>query len=84
MIYSSNLLEGSEKMSKQILDVKLLTIAEVCNFLAVSRVAFNRYEKAGLATVTIGGRKYVAEQNLRKFLLGDTESRAMQTDCKVL
>lgn len=66
-------------MSKQILGVNLLSYEEVSSMLGVSRVTVIKYVKdGGLQARTIGARKYIAEENLQRFLLSsDHHARMM-------
>lgn len=57
-------------MSKVIMGIKMLTYGDVQEMLGVSRVALLKYiNEGGLQCRTIGARRYIAEDNLREFLL---------------
>ena len=54
---------------KVILGVKLYSIAEVGELLGVQRPTASKYIQQGkLKARTIGGHKYVSEENLKEFL----------------
>ncbi len=54
---------------KVILGVKLYSIAEVGELLGVQRPTASKYIQQGkLKARTIGGHKYVSEENLKDFL----------------
>lgn len=54
---------------KEILGVKLYTLAEVGVMLGVQRPTASKYIQNGrLKARTIGGHKYVSEENLKEFL----------------
>ena len=54
---------------KEILGVKLYTVAEVGQLLGVQRPTASKYIQQGrLKARTIGGHKYVSEENLKEFL----------------
>lgn len=54
---------------KVILGVKLYSVAEVGELLGVQRPTASKYIQEGkLKARTIGGRKYVSEENLKDFL----------------
>ncbi len=55
---------------KEVLGVKLYTIAEVGELLGVQRPTASKYIQQGkLKARTIGGYKYVSEESLKDFLL---------------
>lgn len=55
---------------KEVLGIKLYTIAEVGELLGVQRPTASKYIQEGkLKARTIGGQKYVSEENLKEFLL---------------
>lgn len=55
---------------KEVLGIKLYTIAEVGELLGVQRPTASKYIQDGkLKARTIGGQKYVSEENLKEFLL---------------
>ena len=54
---------------KEILGVKLYTLAEVGIMLGTQRATISKYIQQGrLKARTIGGHKYVSEENLKDFL----------------
>ena len=54
---------------KEILGVKLYSLAEVGEMLGVQRATASKYIQEGkLRARTIGGRKFVSEDSLRDFL----------------
>lgn len=54
---------------KEILGVKLYTLAEVGIMLGVQRPTVSKYIHQGrLRTRTIGGYKYVSEEDLKEFI----------------
>lgn len=54
---------------KEVLGVKLYSIAEVGELLGVQRPTASKYIQQGkLKARTIGGHKYVSEENLKEFL----------------
>lgn len=54
---------------KEILGVKLYTLAEVGVMLGVQRPTASKYIQNGrLKARTIGGHKYVSEENIKEFL----------------
>jgi len=54
---------------KVILGVKLYSVAEVGELLGVQRPTASKYIQQGkLKARTIGGHKYVSEENLKDFL----------------
>ena len=55
---------------KEVLGIRLYTIAEVGQLLGVQRPTASKYIQQGrLKSTLIGGEKYVSEQNLKEFLL---------------
>lgn len=55
---------------KEVLGIKLYTLEEVGLLLGVQRPTASKYIQQGrLRARTIGGHKYVSEENLRDFLL---------------
>lgn len=59
-------------MPKVILDVKLYSTKEVADLLGVTPTTTTKYIKEGkLEAKTIGGKRYISEESLRKFLLGN-------------
>lgn len=55
---------------KEVLGIKLYTIAEVGELLGVQRPTASKYIQEGkLKARTIGGQKYVSEENLKEFIL---------------
>lgn len=55
---------------KEVLGIKLYTIAEVGKLLGVQRPTASKYIQQGkLNARTIGGQKYVSEESLKDFLL---------------
>ena len=66
-------------MPKVILGVKLYAFAEVAELLGVQLASVTKYSQTkGLKSQTIGGIKYVSEQNLIDFLQSD--ERALPAD----
>jgi excisionase family DNA binding protein len=56
-------------MPKIILDVKLYSLTEAADLLGVTRGTLTKYIANGRLTAkTIGGKKYVSEENLKSFL----------------
>ena len=56
---------------KEILGIKLYTLAEVGELLGVQRATASMYVQQGkLKARTIGGHKYVSEESLKDFLHG--------------
>lgn len=56
-------------MPKIILDVKLYSLTEAADLLGVTRGTLTKYlSQQKLSSMTIGGRKYVSEDSLKKFL----------------
>lgn len=54
---------------KEVLGVKLYSVAEVGQMLGVQRPTASKYIQQGkLKARTIGGHKYVSEENLKEFL----------------
>ena len=54
---------------KQVLGVKLYSLAEVGELLGVQRPTASKYIQQGrLKATTIGGNKYVSEESLKEFL----------------
>lgn len=54
---------------KEVLGVKLYTLDEVGELLGVRRATVTKYVQQGkLQARTIGGYKYVTEENLKEFL----------------
>lgn len=54
---------------KEVLGVKLYTLAEIGELLGVQRPTVSKYINQGkIKARTIGGLKYVSEENLREFL----------------
>ena len=54
---------------KQVLGVKLYSLAEVGELLGVQRPTASKYVQQGrLKARTIGGHKYVSEEDLKEFL----------------
>ena len=54
---------------KEVLGVKLYSVAEVGERLGVQRPTASKYIQQGkLKARTIGGHKYVSEENLKDFL----------------
>lgn len=59
-------------MPKVILGIKLYTFHEVAELLGVQIQSVTKYTKErGLKYQTIGGTKYVSEENLKRFLQSD-------------
>lgn len=59
-------------MPKVILGVKLFTLQETADLMGVTRHTAKTYtEKRGLKSTTIGGVKYISEENLKEFLQMD-------------
>ena len=55
---------------KEVLGIKLYTIAEVGQLLGVQRPTASKYIQDGrLKARRIGGQKYVSEESLKEFLL---------------
>ncbi len=62
-------------MPKVILDIKLYSLQEGADLLGVTRSSITKYIKSGrIAATTIGGKKYLSEENIKSFLL-DTEPK---------
>lgn len=56
-------------MPRVILEVKLYSLTEAAELLNVARTTITKYISSGrLSTTTIGGRKYVSEENIKSFL----------------
>lgn len=56
-------------MPKIILDVKLYTLDETAELLGVTKQSVTKYIKQGrIISTTIGGKKYLSEDNIRTFL----------------
>lgn len=56
-------------MPKVILDVKLYSLAEAADLLGVTKGTITKYISTGRMTATtIGGRKYLSEENIKSFL----------------
>jgi excisionase family DNA binding protein len=54
---------------KEVLGIKLYSVAEVGQMLGVQRPTASKYIQQGkLKARTIGGHKYVSEENLKEFL----------------
>ena len=54
---------------KEVLGIKLYSLAEVGNMLGVQRATVSLYVRQGkLKATTIGGHKYVSEENIKDFL----------------
>lgn len=54
---------------KEVLGIKLYTLAEVGDLLGVQRQTASKYIQQGkLKSRVIGGIKYVSEENLKEFL----------------
>ena len=54
---------------KEVLGIKLYSVAEVGQMLGVQRPTASKYIQQGkLKARTIGGHKYVSEENLKDFL----------------
>lgn len=54
---------------KEVLGIKLYSLAEVGQLLGVQRPTASKYIQQGkLKARTIGGHKYVSEENLKEFL----------------
>jgi len=63
---------------KEVLGVKLYTIAEVGELLGVQRPTASKYIQQGkLKARTIGGYKYVSEESLKEFLLSTDVQQAV-------
>lgn len=62
-------------MPREILGIKLFTLAEGAELLGVTRGTITKYITTGRIVATlIGGRKYLSEENLKSFLQ-DAEAR---------
>lgn len=62
-------------MPRVILGIKLYTLPEVAELLGVQTYSVTKYTKErGLKSQTIGGTKYVSEENLKEFLQSDGKS----------
>ena len=56
-------------MPKVILDVKLYSLTEAAELLGVTKQTITKYLKQGrIVSTTIGGKKYLSEENIRAFL----------------
>ena len=56
-------------MPKVILEVKLYTLEETAELLGVTKQTITKYLKQGrIVSTTIGGKKYLSEENIRTFL----------------
>ena len=56
-------------MPKVILEVKLYTLEETAELLGVTKQTITKYLKEGrIVSTTIGGKKYLSEENIRTFL----------------
>jgi excisionase family DNA binding protein len=56
-------------MPKVILDVKLYSLTEAAELLGVTKQTITKYLKEGrIVSTTIGGKKYLSEENIRAFL----------------
>jgi excisionase family DNA binding protein len=56
-------------MPKVILDVKLYSLTEAADLLGVTRGTITKYISSGrLVAKTIGGKKYLSEENIKSFL----------------
>ena len=54
---------------KEVLGIKLYSLAEVGEMLGVQRPTVSLYVRQGkLKATTIGGNKYVSEENIKNFL----------------
>ena len=54
---------------KEVLGIRLYSVAEVGQMLGVQRPTASKYIQQGkLKARTIGGHKYVSEENLKEFL----------------
>lgn len=62
-------------MPKVILGIKLYSFPEVAELLGVQTASVAKYSKRGLKSQTIGGTKYISEQNLKEFLQADGNSK---------
>lgn len=62
-------------MPKVILGIKLYTFPEVAELLGVQVSSVTKYTKErGLKSQTIGGIKYVSEENLKEFIQSDEKA----------
>lgn len=62
-------------MPKVVLGIKLYTFPEVAELLGVQTASVTRYAKErGLKAQTIGGIRYVSEENLKEFLQSDEKT----------
>lgn len=62
-------------MPKVILGIKLYTYPEVAELLGVQVASVTKYAKErGLKSQTIGGIKYVSEENLKEFIQSDEKA----------
>ena len=56
-------------MPRIILDVKLYSLTEAADLLGVTRGTITKYISSGrLVAKTIGGKKYLSEENIKSFL----------------
>ncbi len=56
-------------MPRIILDVKLYSLDEAAELLGVTKQTITKYLKQGrILSTTIGGKKYLSEENLKSFL----------------
>ena len=56
-------------MPRVILDVKLYTLEETAELLGVTKGTITKYIHSGrMISTTIGGRKYLSEDNIKTFL----------------
>lgn len=63
-------------MPKVILGIKLYTYPEVAELLGVQVASVTKYAKErGLKSQTIGGTKYVSEENLKEFIQSDEKAQ---------
>lgn len=62
-------------MPKVILGIRLYTYPEVAELLGVQVASVTKYAKErGLKSQTIGGIKYVSEENLKEFIQSDEKA----------
>lgn len=59
-----------------ILGIEIHTLQEVADMLGVTTASLRKYVKEGkLTTTTIGGRKYITEESIKKYILeGDKKT----------
>ena len=61
----------------EVVGVKLYSVEDISQMMGVGKYSvYSYFSKKGLKSRKINGKRYVSEQNLKEFLMGDDTKRA--------